>query len=158
MSNALALGITGIVVSGVVGPSVAAWFSRRGDQARFARDQSQRRGEDLRAILDEAAMTLGVGETNLRLAHEAAARGEVEPAEVKEWASQVHLLGQRLLLRLSADDPVVSSYEGVREALLQVGKTYGDDHRYTATVATFESRRSEFLDKAREALARTSTR
>jgi hypothetical protein len=33
----------GIVVSGVAGPAVSAWFNRRGDQLRFARDQVQRR-------------------------------------------------------------------------------------------------------------------
>jgi len=41
--SAVALGITGIVVSGVAGPAVSAWFNRRGDQLRFARDQLQRR-------------------------------------------------------------------------------------------------------------------
>jgi hypothetical protein len=43
VSSAVALGITGIVVSGVAGPAVSAWFNRRGDQLRFARDQLQRR-------------------------------------------------------------------------------------------------------------------
>lgn len=155
MSSAVTLGVTGIVVSGVVGPAVAAWFSRRGDQQRFARDQLQRQREDLRAIVDEGAVLLGAGETNLRLAHEAVARGHPEPTEVKEWASRVHLLGQRLLLRLLEDDLVVVAYEAVRRALLAVGETYGDNARYPAAVTAFEEKRGDFLDKARGALART---
>lgn len=157
MSSAVVLGVTGIVVSGIAGPAVSAWFSRRGDQQRFARDQLQRRREDLRAVVDEAAALLGPGETNLRLAHEAVARGEAEPTDVKEWASRVHLLGQRLLLRLPENDAVVVAYEGVRAALLEVGETYGDEARYPAAVASFEEKRGDFLDKARAALARTDT-
>lgn len=157
MSSALTLGITGIVVSGVAGPAVSAWFNRRGDQQRFARDQLQRRREDLRSVVDEGALLLGAGETNLRLAHESAAHGGAEPAEVKEWATRIHLLGQRLRLRLSESDPVVNAYEAVRAALLDVGETYGSEERYAAAVAAFEQKRGDFLDKARQALARTDT-
>jgi hypothetical protein len=157
VSSAVALGITGILVSGVAGPAVSAWFSRNGDQQRFAHERLQRQREDLRSIVDEGALLLGAGETNLRLAHEAAARGGAEPAEVKEWASRVHLLGQRLRLRLSEDDPVVIAYEAVRAALLEVGETYGAEARYPAAVAAFEDKRGDFLDKAREALARSDT-
>src|SRR4051812_27338254 len=102
MSSAALLGVTGIVVSGVVGPLVATWASKRGDIQRFERDQLQRRREDLRTLVDEAAVLLGAGETNLRLAHEAASKSNPEPADVREWAGKVHLLGQRLLLRLSS--------------------------------------------------------
>lgn len=147
--------MTGIVVSGVVGPIVAAWANRRGDLQRFERDQLQRRREDLRAIVDEGAALLGAGETNLRVAHEAASRGEPEPADVRDWAIKVHLLGQRLRLRLSAADPVVRSYERVRDALVAVGETYGDAARYPAAVTAFEGRRTEFLDNARAELERT---
>lgn len=157
MSSAVTLGITGIVVSGVVGPAVSAWYSRQGDKQRFARDQLRRQHEDLQAIVDEGAVLLGAGETNLRLAHEAVAQGVSEPPKIKEWASSVHQLGQRLLLRLAVDDPVVVAYESVRAALLKVGETYGDEGSYAAAVTTFETRRSDFLDKAREALGRTDT-
>ncbi|MCA1708170.1 MAG: hypothetical protein LC808_34800, partial [Actinobacteria bacterium] len=64
VSSATTLGVTGIVVSGVVGPAVAAYFSRRSERQRFARDQAQRRREDLRALVDEGAVLLGIGETN----------------------------------------------------------------------------------------------
>lgn len=155
MSSAAVLGVTGIIVSGVVGPLVAAWASRRGDRERFSRDQLQRRREDLRAVVDEGAVLLGVGETNLRVAHEAVSRGEPEPAEVREWAGKVHLLGQRLLLRLPSGDPIVTAYERVRQALVAVGEAYGDQARYGGAVSAFEERRTEFLGEARTALERT---
>lgn len=158
MSSAAILGVTGIVVSGVVGPLVAGWAMRRGDQQRFEREQLQRRREDLRAIVDEGAALLGTGATNLRVAHEAASRGEPGPADVGDWAGNVHLLGQRLLLRLSSADPVVRSYEGVRAALIAVGETYGDAARYPAAVMEFEECRADFLDKARAALEGTPRR
>src|SRR2546425_753837 len=111
MSSATTLGVTGIVVSGVLGSAIAAYFSRRGDRQRFLRDQLQRNREDLRAIVDEGAVLLGAGGTNLRLAREAASRGESAPEEVRDWGGEVHLLEQRLLLRLPADDAVVTAYE-----------------------------------------------
>ena len=157
MSSAVILGVTGIVVSGIAGPAVSAWFSRRGDQQRFARDQLERRRDDLRAVVDEGAALLGRGETNLRLAHEAVSGGGHEPAAVTEWASRVHLLGQRLLLRLPEDDPVVVAYEAVRSALVEVATTYGQGSQYQSAVTAFEQQRTDFLDKARGTLQRTDT-
>jgi len=157
MSNAAILGVTGIVVSGVVGPLVVGWTSRRGDRQRFERDQRQRRREDLQAVVDDGAVLLGAGETNLRLAHEAASQDAPPPADVGEWARNVHLLGQRLLLRLPANDSVVTKYEAVRKALIAVGETYGDEARYPQAVRDFEVRRGAFLDEARAALERTTT-
>ena len=154
MSSAAILGVTGIVVSGVVGPLVASWASRRADRERFERDQAEHRRDEFRAIADEGAVLLGAGETNLRLAHEAAARGETEPEEVREWAGRVYLLGQRLLLRLPGDDPVVARYQHVRDALVAVGEAYGDQERYPAAAEEFGARRSAFLDEARAALKR----
>jgi len=155
MSSATIIGITGITVSGIVGPFVAAWAHRRGDKQRFEREQLRRHREDLRGVLDEGALLLGAGQTNLRLAHEAVSRGEAEPADVREWASEVHLLGQRLLLRLSREDPVVAKYEQVRAALVAVGESYGDESGYSQAVDAFEARRSEFLEEARAALERS---
>ena len=157
MSGAVTLGITGIVVSGIVGPAASAWFSRRADRQRFAHDDQQRRRDDLRGIVDEAAELLGAGQTNLRLAFEAVSRGAPEPAEVRDWASRVHLLAQRLLLRLPASDPVIVAYESVRRALLQVGETYASPERQADAVAGFEAARGEFLEKARQALERIGT-
>jgi hypothetical protein len=157
MSSALALGLTGIVVSGVVGPAIAAWFSRRGDEQRFARDQTRRRDDDLRSVLDESAELLGAGGTNLRLAYEAVVRGESIPGEVDDWAGRVHLLGQRLLLRLPPKDPIVTSYGQVREALLEVGRRYGDAAEYDKALSAFEARRTAYVESARRALAEKTT-
>jgi hypothetical protein len=156
MSSAAILGVTGIVVSGVVGPLLVGWTSRRGDRQRFERDQRQRRREDLQAVVDDGAVLLGAGETNLRLAHEAASQDALPPSDVGEWARNVHLLGQRLLLRLPASDSVVTKYEAVRRALVAVGETYGDEARYPQAVTDFEARRGEFLDEARATLERTT--
>jgi hypothetical protein len=155
MSSATIIGITGITVSGIVGPFFAAWAYRRADRQRFERDQLQRRREDFRAVLDEGALLLGAGQTNLRLAHEAVSRGDAEPADVREWASRVHLLGQRLLLRVPSDNPVVAKYEQVRAALVAVGETFGDEAGYSQAVNAFEARRTEFLQEARAALERS---
>lgn len=155
MSNAAILGVTGIVVSGVVGPLIAFWAARNGDRRRYTLDARQRQHEDLQKVVDEGAVLLGAGQTNLRLAHEAASAGKDVPAEVKEWSSAVHLLGQRLLLRLPANDPIVASYEAVRGALLTLGHVYGNDERYEEAADDFESRRDSFLTEARDNLART---
>src|SRR4051794_38545980 len=98
MSNTVILGITGIVVSGVVGPLIAVWASRNGDRRRYDLDSRRRQYEDLQSVVDDGAVLLGAGETNIRLAHEAATSGTDVPAEVTEWSSRVHLLGERLLL------------------------------------------------------------
>jgi len=155
MSSATILGVTGIVVSGVVGPLIALWGNRNGDRRRHALDAQRRQHEDLQAVVDDGAVLLGAGETNLRLAHEAVAAHREIPTEVAEWSSRVHLLGQRLLLRLPADDPIVTSYEGVRAALLELGGAYGDEAVYPRAVNEFDARRSAFLAEARAALERT---
>jgi hypothetical protein len=155
MSSAAILGVTGIVVSGVVGPLIAMWGNRNGDRLRHALEARRRQHEDLQAVADDGAVLLGAGETNLRLAHEAVSGHREIPPEVAEWSSRVHLLGQRLLLRLPADDPIVMSYEAVRSALLGLGDAYGDGARYPRAAAEFEARRTAFLAEARVALERT---
>jgi len=155
VSNAAILGVTGIVVSGVVGPAIAFIAARNGDRRRYALDARQRQHEDLQKVVDDGAVLLGAGQTNLRLAREAVSAGGDVPEEVKEWSSQVHLLGQRLLLRLPATDPIIVRYEAVREALLALGESYGDEARYEDAAADFETRRDDFLTEARANLART---
>lgn len=155
MSSAEVLGVTGIVVSGVVGPLIALWAARNGDRRRYSLDARQRQHEDLQKVVDEGAVLLGAGQTNLRLAHEAARAGNNVPEAVKEWSSAVHLLGQRLLLRLPTNDPIVVSYDAVREALVALGEVFGDEGRYAEAAKDFEARRSEFLTEARTNLDRT---
>jgi hypothetical protein len=151
-NGTLITAVTGIVVAGVLGPSITAWAYRRADRQRFERDQMANRRADLRALLDEGAQLLGLGGTNLRLAHEAVSAGGEEPQDVREWASNVHLFGQRLRLRLEAGDLVLEKFEIVRTALVSVSKSYGSDAAYSAALTTFEQPRAAFLDAARDAL------
>lgn len=148
----LTASIVGIVVSGVVGPQVTAWMARRNDRLRFDRDQAAHRRDDLRAVLDEAAVLLAAGATNLRLHRAANVAGTSQEPAVKDWLASVFPLGQRLRLRLTADDPVVVAYDQVREALVDVAAEPRGD--IDDLVEEFETRRSAFLDAARRGLSR----
>lgn len=150
-NNAVMVGVTGIVVSGVVGPTVAAWFARRSRSREFHREQVAARRNELRKLLDEAASLLASGPMNLRILHEQQAGTEVEDARI--WLSQVFPIGQRLQLWLPANHPVITSYECVREQLVEaarVGAAPGSELIYEL----FEQDRTAFLDHAREALLR----
>jgi hypothetical protein len=151
MANAtLYTAVTGIVVSGVVGPSVASWASRRASRQQFGRDVALGRRDDLRSLLDQAAELLSVGATNIRLAEEADRSGRPAPEDVSEWADKVYVLEQRLLLRLSTAHPVVVRYAEVRQTLVALGTS-------EASVEEFETARSAFLESARRALAEPVT-
>jgi hypothetical protein len=128
-----------------------AWASRRENKQQFERDQRARRREDFRSLTDDAARLLGAGVTNLRLGREARDAGTDEPEEVKEWASDVHLLRQRLLLRRSAEDKVLTSYAGVLESLEAVAAA-GTDQEYDEAVGTYKQEMDQFLSSARASL------
>jgi hypothetical protein len=137
--------ITGIVVSGVAGPAVASWTSRRASRQQFGRQVALERRDELRSLLDQAAELLSVGATNIRLAEEADRAGRPAPDEVSEWAGKIHVLEQRLLLRLPTAHRVVARYSEVRETLVALGTS-------NASVDEFETARSSFLETARETL------
>ena len=153
VSSTVGVAVVGIVVSGVVGPAVMAWAARRANRAQFERDQGSLRRADLRALVDQAAELLGAGATNLRLAFEAQAGGRQPPPGVREWSSAVHLLQQRLLLRLPSDHPVVRGYDAVRTALVHVGEAGGDSVALDAAIEQFEAAQTQFLERARMALS-----
>jgi hypothetical protein len=152
MNATIVVSAVGIFVSGVVGPAVSGWAGRRADEQRFQRDQAARRRDDLRAVVDEAARLLAVGGTNVRLIREARAARIAESDEVREWASSVHVLEQRLLLRVPADDAVATTYAAVRQSLiaLDADQLADADH----AVSDFEEKRQAFLTTARAALKR----
>ena len=77
--------------------------------------------------------------------------GGDEPMEVQEWATHVHLLKQRLLLRRAAEDDVVISYAAVLEALASVGSAESDV-AYETSVMGYEERMEAFLSTARAGL------
>lgn len=145
--------MAGIAVSGVVGPAATAWATRRANRQQFERDQRAKRRDDFRALVDDAAKLLGAGVTNLRLSRDAKSAGQDEPAEVEEWATHVHLLKQRLLLRRTAADKVMTSYAEVLEALEAVGSA-GHERDYEAAVSVYEERMDTFLSTARSSLDR----
>jgi hypothetical protein len=154
MSNTtktLVVAIVGILASGLIGPAATAWATRRANRQQFERDQRAKSRDDFRALVDDAAKLLGAGVTNLRLCREAKERDADEPEEVKEWASKVHLLRQRLLLRRSSEDSVLTSYVTVLDALGNVGSSDGED-AYREAVTSYERSMETFLAAARSSL------
>lgn len=157
-SSTTVISVAGILTSGVVGPSALAWWAQRRQEHEFANDRAVNWDEDLRGLLDDAAVLLGGGATNLRLVYEASHRRQQPPTEVGEWASRVHLTRERLLLRLPEDDRVVVAYTATRDSLesilqaMAAGKSAAADD-LEAAIAAFEARRSAFLTAAREVLS-----
>jgi len=139
---ALITSIAGILVSGVVGPQFTSWSTRRANRKQFNRDQTARRRDDLRSLLDEAAVLLASGATNLRHIREA----NPDP-ELANWLSQIFPLGQRLRLRLPKDHQIVRAYDEVTDALATAA-----DFDVQTVVADFEAKRDHFLDAARQTL------
>ena len=150
MDSTLIASVTGIVVSGVVGPTISGWAVRRADAQRFKREQRGKRHDDLRAVVDEAATLLAVGATNIRLLQEARAANREEPESVRDWASNVHALQQRLLLRVAPSDSVATAYQEVRDALIALDRQ--QDQAQEEAVQEFEGKRLAFLAAARAAL------
>jgi hypothetical protein len=142
--------VTGIGVAGVIGPMATAWATRRANQQQFERDQAAKRRADLRDLIDEASVLLGAGAMNLRMAKEAEESGDDEPPAVREWAAKVHLLKQRLLLRLPKEHVVMRSYDEVLAALETISRV--DGHEYLNALTAFEAAHSSFLEVARQAL------
>lgn len=145
--------VTGIVVSGVVGPAVTAGAARRAARKQFVRDQNAKRREDLRALFDEAARVLGVGAIRLRESRQAASAGTM-PDELRDWSDEVYVIGQRIRLRLGATDPVVANYDAVRAALRQAGEIGpdADAQLHEDAIAGFEAARDTFLVAAQAKL------
>ncbi|MGH9170826.1 MAG: hypothetical protein ACRD0Z_08135 [Acidimicrobiales bacterium] len=150
MSDAVTLGVTGIVVSGVIGPAVAAWLSRRAELSRFRREQVVYQRNQLKALLDEAAVLLAKGPTNLRLLREAALDSP-ERGHANEWLGEVFPIGQRLQLWLPSDHVAVQVYDRVREALVTTAES-ADPVAIGTALAQFDELRGEFLDEARSLL------
>lgn len=150
MDSALIASVTGIVVAGVVGPAISSWAVRRADAQRFKREQRGKQRDDLRAVVDEAAALLAVGATNIRRLQEARASNGEEPEDVRDWASNVHALQQRLLLRVDPLDPVATAYQEVRDALIALDQP--QSQALEEAVHEFEAKRLAFLSAARAAL------
>lgn len=148
--STVVLGVTGIVVSGVVGPTVASWLARSARTREFHREQVADRRDELRELLDEAASLLASGPTNLRTLHDARPDAE-DLQQVRSWLSQVFPIGQRLQLWLPADHAVVVAYEQVREHLVAAAGAGTADSK-DSMIEPFEQARRSFLDLSRQTL------
>jgi hypothetical protein len=148
--STVVVGVTGIVVSGVVGPSVASWLGRRARSREFHREQVARRRDQLRGVLDEAARLLASAPTNVRILHEHRP-GADDFERARTWLSQVFPIGQRLQLWLPHDHPVVVAYERVREQLVAAAEASSTAFNEPA-LERFEHERRHFLDVSREIL------
>ncbi|QXC60779.1 hypothetical protein KSP35_21040 [Aquihabitans sp. G128] len=140
-SDAVILGVAGLVVSGIAGPGVASVLSRAALTRQFRREDAAEWKTGLRQVLDSSASALGSAATNVRLA----VAGADQAAELQE----IFVIGQRLRLWLPSSHPVVTSYEACRESLLEIAKAAVPDPDF----AGFEAEREVFLTAARTALA-----
>jgi hypothetical protein len=153
-NTTLIASITGIAVAGVVGPSTTAWAARRAARSQFLRDRAADRRDELRKLLDQAASVLGLGATRLRQAWEADQTGQAA-AGLQPWSEEVFMIGQRLRLRLRADDPIITAYDEVLQKLVVAGevRVQPDVHRYVAALTEFEAARDDFLARSQAALS-----
>lgn len=137
--------ITGITVSGVVGPAANAWATRLANRSQFVRDREAAKRDDLRALFDDAAQVLGVGPIRLRQIWEQ--DHDAETVElVRGWPDEVYVIGQRIKLRLGADSPIATAYDRVREGLRTAAEIPpGETARRDASLDRFEADRDAFL-------------
>jgi hypothetical protein len=150
--SALIIAIVGIAVSGVVGPWLNAWVTRKANRQQFDQDRAGAVRDDLAKLVDESAELFAVGATMLRLDAEAKRAGHPTPPTVAEWTGKVFPLQQRLRLRIPADDPIVRGYDNVRQHLVDLAKDAPDATTLEAAVQAFESARDQYLDDARAQL------
>lgn len=150
LDQATLIALVGIVVSGVLGPWVAALMARKSNRHNFNLDQGALRREELRQLLDDAAVLLGAGATHVRRLREATDEVSDAAHEAQEWLDKLFPLGQRLRLRLPEIDNVVTAYDAVRERL--VGYTASKDMTTNNAVQQYEAARDAFLRAARQTL------
>jgi hypothetical protein len=142
--------IVGILASGIVGPMLTARATRQSNKQQFELTRGDDRRKDLRDVADEAARLLALGATNLRLLRTARERIEPESPELQTWASSIHILEQRLLLRVASADPVATTYHAVRRALLELDQPKGQP--LEDGIAHFEAAREDFLGAVRASI------
>jgi hypothetical protein len=150
---ALVVGVVGILVSGLVGPSVAAVWTDKREREKDERGRLAARQDDLRGVVDEAAKVLGDAVPRLRAALGAQIANQPLPSDVRDFLAEVFTLGQRLRLRAAATDQVVTTYDAAREQLKVVSEARTSQNAFDDAAKQFALRRAEFLDHARRALS-----
>jgi hypothetical protein len=148
----LLVGIVGILVSGLVGPTVtAAWTTRRERTRDHLATVSERR-DDLRVVIDEAAKVLGNAVSNLRLLLAAREKGDQLPAGPTDLLRSLVPLGQRLRLRLPEHHSVIVGFEASRKKLIDLSHATKTQAEFDRVAKEFEAHRESFLDAGRDAL------
>lgn len=153
--HTLIIAVTGIAVSGVVGPAMTAWATRVSDRRQFIRDREGHRRDEMLVLFDEAASLLALGPVRLRQIMESHRDGSDLTEEMRVWPEQVYALGPRLRLRLGANHDVVTAFGTVRVRLIEAGELRRDDpdgQAHENAVLRFEASRADFLDAAQRAL------
>lgn len=150
---ALVVGVVGILVSGLVGPSVAAVWTSKREREKDERARLAARQDDLRDVVDDAAKVLGDAVPRLRAALGAQIAHQPLPVDVRDFLAEVFTLGQRLRLRVAATDQVVTAYDAAREQLKVVSEARTSQNAFDDAAKQFAIRRAEFLDYARKALS-----
>lgn len=115
MPDATAISITGIVVSGVVGPAASALWARRADRARAERESAATKLRDDEALISEAVAVLAPAATYARRIHSG------EPSQsLNEWIGYVYPLGLKIRLRFGASSLIATAYDDVRNCLTDI--------------------------------------
>jgi hypothetical protein len=151
----LIISVAGVVMSGIVGPTLTAWAARVSQRKQFLRDREGTRRDELLALCDEAAALLAVGPARIReiLDHVAQNRPAAEHTET--WSDDVYAIEQRLVLRLGSRDPIVEAYAAVRASLaetLEISVDTDDQQRRENAVLRFESARAAFFETTKRAM------
>jgi hypothetical protein len=148
----LVIGVVGILVSGLAGPSIAALLMAKREREKDARARVIAQRDDLRGVVDEAAKALGEAVARLRPALHAQLSGQPLPQETRDFLAELFTLGQRLRLRAPETDPMVTSYDAARTQLIAMSQATRSQVDFDGAAKAFAERRAVFLDKAREAL------
>ncbi len=151
-NGTLLVGVVGILVSGLVGPSIAARWTTMREREKDARARLAAHQDDLRIVVDEAAKALGGAVARLRPALEAQLRGEPIPADTRDFLAELFTLGQRLRIRAPAADPLVRAYDAARDQLKVLSRATGSKADFDGAADVFDDRRAAFLDASRDAL------
>ena len=149
-TGSVVVAVTGVVVSGVVGPTTATLISRGNDSRKARRESANADREELRRLLDEAAVLLASGPRYLRVGQAPHGRQALDA-----WAAQVAQMGQRLQLRLPTSDPIVQTYQQVVVELMRMAEhTPTED----ADFVPFETARDAYLSASRDWLTASQLR
>lgn len=155
--STLIVGVVGILVSGLVGPSVAAWFTARREESKDERSYRVAQRDDLRALVDESAEALTNAASRVRQARKAQEARVAMPKEVKESLASLAVFRQRLLLRLEEDDDVIREFERARECVRRLAgaRTQSEFERI---VDLLDAARTRYLAAARRTLRASISR